>query len=65
MPHMRGDEPAGAPVPEQNNNICPTCVGMNRIKSRKKLAAKDMPHMRGDEVMLVQKLQCRCACLAD
>ena len=24
-----------------------------------------MPHLRGDEVMLVQKLQCRCACLAD
>ena len=26
---------------------------------------KSMPYMRGDEVMLVQKLQCRCACLAD
>ena len=24
-----------------------------------------MPHLRGDEVMLVQKLQYRCACLAD
>ena len=49
MPHRRGDEPT---LEYDNINlagVCPTGVGMNRLRHPDPLFHDRMPHRRGDE----------------
>ena len=40
---------AGQMVPQSQELVFPTCVGMNRVTSVGALGVKRFPHMRGDE----------------
>ena len=48
LPHARGDEPN---IISKNLLICPTHVGMNRIRCEQPVML-NLPHARGDEPLL-------------
>ena len=45
MPHARGDEPAESGEHGQSNGVCPTHVGMNRVRDGVSGLATRMPHI--------------------
>ena len=40
LPHMRGDEPLDQASIVYENFVCPTCVGMNRRKTERKIRGR-------------------------
>ncbi len=49
VPHTRGDEPDGQPIPPCPPLVFPTPVGMNRVLVLVSLFIVRVPHTRGDE----------------
>ena len=48
---MRGDEPQLIDAGIDQEDVFPTCVGMNRLLKRPIVSPRSFPHMRGDEPM--------------
>ena len=53
---MRGDEPDMASSSFLCFSVCPTCVGMNRLRSISESYPFSMPHMRGDEPIPLEEV---------
>ena len=62
VPHVRGDEPAFDRAWLADDDLFPTCVGMNRRQSVCHQCRPPVPHVRGDEPQQQQQAAQGRAC---